>query len=226
MKFLKPMKRLLLFLIFCCAALFSRATDRHLGSMVIAYGPSNKSTINAYYIYEISSSKSVLETGKMVESLKAETDELKYKRHVFYFNADEDAARRQFDLTLSKKEKKRFSNHKGGTVVWTGIIKPYPDVYSPQNVRPHITYSDNFRPGTPTAVDRNAGSSSRGTHMATCSSCGGSGEITYEKQSVSGGYKTYSTVDQYGRKTYSTSAGTGTTKCNVCNGTGKVMEED
>lgn len=60
-----------------------------------------------------------------------------------------------------------------------------------------------------------------------CQYCHGEGKIYYERLAVggglsSGGGTSYSSVDQYGRKTYSTSSGTGSVKCSGCSGSGKV----
>lgn len=60
-----------------------------------------------------------------------------------------------------------------------------------------------------------------------CNACSGEGKIYYEKLAVGGGLSSggstyYSTVNQYGTKTYGSSAGMGSVTCSRCKGSGKV----
>jgi tetratricopeptide (TPR) repeat protein len=64
-----------------------------------------------------------------------------------------------------------------------------------------------------------------------CGACDGSGKIYYEKLAVGGGLSSggstyYSTVNQYGTKTYGSSAGTGSVMCTRCKGKGTVTYQE
>lgn len=91
--------------------------------------------------------------------------------------------------------------------------------------RPAATYSGSSSSGqsTYTPAPRKA----RKMVTQRCSACKGEGKIYYEKLAVggglsSGGSQNYSTVNQYGTKTYGSSSGYGSVKCTACNGKGTV----